>query len=53
MASFYIFNLEYTKKVEGSFIFVQKLFLNINDKQKTQQKVLKLIFSLKKDEVFI
>ena len=53
MASFYVFNLEYTKKVEGSFIFVQKLFLNINDKQKTQQKVLKLISSLKKDEVFI
>ena len=53
MASFYVFNLKYTKKVEGSFIFVQKLFLNINDKQKTQQKVLKLISSLKKDEVFI
>ena len=49
MASFYVFNLEYT----GSFIFVQKLFSNINDKQKTSQKVLKLISSLKKDEVFI
>ena len=35
MALFYAFNLEYAKKVEGSFIFVQKLFLNINDKQKT------------------
>ena len=53
MASFYVFNLEYTKKVEGSFIFVQKLFSNIYDKQKTPQKVLKLISSLKKDEVFI
>ena len=35
MASFYVFNLEYTKKVEGSLIFIQKLFLNINDEQKT------------------
>ena len=49
MASF----LEYTKKVEGSLIFVQKFFLNINDKQMTLRKVLKLISSLKKDEVFI
>ena len=52
MASFYVFNLEYTKKVEGSFIFTQKFFLNISEKQKTPQKVLKLISSLKKDDVF-
>ena len=53
MASFYVFNLEYIKKAEGSFIFVQKLLLIINDKQKIPQKVLKLISPLKKDEVFI
>ena len=52
MASFYVFNLECTKKVEASFIFAQKFFLNINEKQKTPQKVLKLISSLKKDDVF-
>ena len=39
MASFYIFNLECNPKLEGSFIFFQKLLLNINDRQKTPSKV--------------
>ena len=46
MASFHIFNLEYNPKLEGSFIFFQKLFLNTNDGQKTPSKVLKLISCL-------
>ena len=50
MASFYVFNVEHTKKGERSLIFVQKLFLNISDKERTPQKVFS---SLKKDEVFI
>ena len=48
MASFYIFNLEYNSKLEGLFIFFQKLFLNMNNGQKTPSKVLKLISCLRK-----
>ena len=51
MASFYVFNIEYTKKVEGSFIFVRKLFLKINGKQKTPQKALFNIFCLCEEHV--
>ena len=47
MASFYIFNLECNPKLEGSFIFFQKLSLNINDGQKTPSKMLMLTSCLR------
>ena len=47
MASFYAFNVEYPKKLEGTLIFIQKIFLKISDKQKSPSKVLRLISSIK------
>ena len=47
MASFYVFNVEYLKKLEGTLIFIQKFFLRISDKQKSPSKVLRLISSIK------
>ena len=47
MASFYVFSVEYPKKIEGTFTFVQKILLKISDKQKSPSKVLQLISSLK------
>ena len=48
MASLYIFNLEFNPKLGGSFIFLQKLFLNINGGQKSTSKVLKFVSCLRK-----
>ena len=48
LCAFYIFNLEYPKKLEATFLLYQKLFLRINDKSKIPAKVLKLMSDLKK-----
>ena len=48
LCAFYIFNLEYPKKLEATFLLYQKLFLRINDKCKIPAKVLKLMSDLKK-----
>ena len=47
LASFYIFNVEYPKKLEGSLMFLQKFLLGIGDETKTPQKVLQLISKVK------
>ena len=44
---FYIFNLEYPKKLEATFLLIQKLFLRISDKRKMPSEVLKLMSDLK------
>ena len=36
---FYIFNLEYPKKLEATFLLIEKLFLRISDKCKVLSKV--------------
>ena len=48
ISSFYVFNVEYPSKVESKLTFIQKFFLNINDKSKTSDKVLKFMSVLKK-----
>ena len=48
LASFYIFNVQYPKKLEGSLLFFQKFLLGIGDETKTPQKVLQLISKVKK-----
>ena len=48
LASFYIFIVEYPKKLEGSLMFLQKFILGIGDETKTPQKVLQLISKVKK-----
>ena len=48
LASFYIFNVQYPKKLEGSLLFFQKFLLGISDETKTPQKVLQLISKVKK-----
>ena len=48
ISSFYVFNVEYPSKVENTLIFIQKFFLNINDKSKTSDKVLRFMSVLKK-----
>ena len=45
---FYIFNLEHPKKLEATFLLIEKLFLQISDKCKVPCKVLKLMSDLKK-----
>ena len=45
---FYIVNLEYPKKLEATFLLIEKLFLRISDKCKVPCKVLKLMSDLKK-----
>ena len=45
---FYIFNLEYPKKLEAKFLLIQKLFLRISGKCTVPSKVLKLMSDLKK-----
>ena len=45
---FYIFNLEHPKKLESTFLLLQKLFLRISNKCKVPSKVLKLMSDLKK-----
>ena len=48
LASFYIFIVEYPKKLEGSLMFLQKFILGIGNETKTPQKVLQLISKVKK-----
>lgn len=48
MASFYVFNLEYPRELQGTFSFVQKYLLQISDSTKIQAKVSGLIIRLKK-----
>ena len=48
LVSFYVFNVEYPKKLEGSPMFLQKFLLGIGDETKTPQKVLRLISKVKK-----
>ena len=49
LCAFYIFNLEYPKKLESTFLLIQKLFLRISDKCKVLSEVLvKLMSDLKK-----
>ena len=48
ISSFYVFNVEYPSKIENTLTFIQKFFLNINDKSKTSDKVLKFMSVLKK-----
>ena len=43
IALHYIFNVTYTKKIEATMICVQRLLLEIHDKQKIPPKVLSLI----------
>ena len=40
LASFYIFNVEYPKKLEATMVFLQKYMLRIGDETKTPHKVL-------------
>ena len=44
---FCIFNLEYPKKLEATFLLIQKLFLRISDKCKMPLEALKLMSDLK------
>ena len=53
LASFYIFNVEYPKKLEGSLMFLQKFLLGIGDETKTPQKVLQLISKVQKAAIYI
>ena len=48
ISSFYVFNIEYPSQVENILTFIQKFFLDINDKSKTSDKVLKFMSVLKK-----
>ena len=48
ISSFYVFNIEYPSKIENTLTFIQKFFLDINDKPKTSDKVLKFMSVLKK-----
>ena len=48
ISSFYVFNIEYPSKIENTLTFIQKFFLDINDKSKTSDKVLKFMSVLKK-----
>ena len=42
VTSYYVFNIEYRNKLNGSLTFIQKFFLKIKDEAKTLQKVLNL-----------
>ena len=48
ISSFYVFSVEHPSKVESKLTFIQKFFLNINDKSKTSDKELKFMPVLKK-----
>ena len=47
-SSFYVLNVEYLSNIENTLTFIQKFFLDINDKSKTSNKVLKFMSVLKK-----
>ena len=48
LGAFYVFNLEYPKKLEATLLFFQKFILGISDRSKLPSKVLILISNLKK-----
>jgi len=48
LACYYVFNLAYPKKLEGTLTFVQKFLLKIGDSTKTLPRVAGLITRLKK-----
>ena len=35
ISSFYVFNVNFPSKIENTLTFIQKFFLNINNKSKT------------------
>ena len=48
LGAFYVFNIEYPKKLEATLLFFQKFILGISDRSKLPSKVLKLMSNLKK-----
>ena len=48
LGAFYVFNVEYPKKLEATLLFFQKFILGISDRSKLPSKVLILISNLKK-----
>ena len=50
---FHIFNLEYPKKLEATFLLIQKLFLRLLDKCQVSSKVLKLMSDLEKKKELV
>ena len=48
LGAFYVFNVEYPKKLEATLLFFQKLTLGISDRSKLPSKVLALMSNLKK-----
>ena len=46
LATHYTFNLVYLKKVEASYIFIQKILMNIKDSSPTPKKVIKLLYEV-------
>ena len=48
IALHYVFNVAYSKKIEATMVFIQRLFFDINDNQKIPPKVLSLICRVKK-----
>ena len=52
LASLYIFNVRYPKKLEGSLMILQKFLLGTGDETKSPQKVLQLISKVKKSAIW-
>ena len=48
LGAFYVFNVEYPKKLEATLLFFQKFILGISDRSKLPSKVLTLMSNLKK-----
>ena len=48
LSAFYIFNVEYPKKLKATLLFFQKFVLGISDRSKLPSKVLTLMSNLKK-----
>ena len=48
LGAFYIFNVEYPKKLEATLLLFQKIILGISDRSKLPSKVLTLMSNLKK-----
>ena len=48
LGAFYIFNVEYPKKLEAMLLFFQRFILGISDRSKLPSKVLALMSNLQK-----
>ena len=48
LGAFYVFNVEYPKKLEATLLFFQKFTPGISDRSKLPSKVLTLMSNLKK-----